>query len=36
MKPRKTTILVMLLGLLLLAFAAGVAQTLARRSEEEG
>ena len=27
MKPRKTTILVMLLGLLLLAFATGVAQT---------
>src|SRR6185369_8561362 len=27
MKPRKTTILVMLLGLLLLAFAAGMAQT---------
>ncbi len=27
MKPRKRTILVMLLGLLLLAFAAGVAQT---------
>src|SRR5215510_12472534 len=27
MKPRKKTILVMLLGLLLLAFAAGVAQT---------
>ena len=27
MKPRKITILVMLLGLLLLAFAAGVAQT---------
>ena len=27
MKPRKTTILVMLLGLLLFAFAAGVAQT---------
>ena len=27
MKPRKRTILIMLLGLLLLAFAAGVAQT---------
>lgn len=27
MKPRKITVLVMLLGLLLLAFAAGVAQT---------
>ena len=27
MKPRKTTILVMLLGLLLFAFAAGMAQT---------
>ena len=35
MKPRKITILVMLLGLLLLAFAAGVAQTPAQGDQKK-
>jgi hypothetical protein len=35
MKPRKITILVMLLGLLLLAFAAGVAQTPAQGDQKQ-
>ena len=34
MKPRKTTMLVMLLGLLLLAFASGVAQTPAQGDQK--
>ena len=35
MKPRKITILVMLLGLLLLAFAAGMAQTPAQGDQKK-
>ena len=35
MKPRKITVLVMLLGLLLLAFAAGVAQTPAQGDQKK-
>jgi hypothetical protein len=35
MKPRKSTILVMLLGLLLLAFAIGVAQTPAQGDQKK-
>lgn len=34
MKPRKTTILVMLLGLLLLAFAVGMAQTTSQGDQK--
>ena len=35
MKPRKTTILVMLLGLMLLAFTAGMAQTPAQGDQKK-
>ena len=35
MKPRKRTILIMLLGLLLIAFAAGIAQTPAQGDQKK-